>query len=450
MFSVLQIARLVDGCLLRSMETTPERVIHDSRLVQEGDLFIALKGERTDGHEFLEEAFVRGACGAIVSDSKAVPETARNVIRVEEPLRALWTLAAAWRREHSATLVGITGSCGKTTTKALLAHLLAADKKVFAAPESYNTEIGLPLALLAMSTSAQVSIFELGASAPGEIAPLAELLAPHIAILTTAGRAHLGGFGDISTVAEEKWELVRALPGDGTVVVNADCLELAPFIEQETRRLVSFGLESGMVRGTITRSVPNLHVKIAEPPLGLICPLIGRHNATNLLGAVSCALHLGVPPQTIERRVATFEPVSHRLQLLRVPFGYLLDDTYNANPDSTAAALRVLATLDVPVERRGFVFGDMLELGEDANRFHREILRLALGLGIAPVFPVGELANQAAQDVLEEVPRSTIIYSDRQELAGCIRRSLKGDRNLLLVKGSRRLGLEGLVERLTS
>jgi len=450
MFSVLQIARLVDGCLLRSMETTPERVIHDSRLVQEGDLFIALKGERTDGHEFLEEAFVRGACGAIVSDSKAVPETARNVIRVEEPLRALWTLAAAWRREHSATLVGITGSCGKTTTKALLAHLLAADKKVFAAPESYNTEIGLPLALLAMSTSAQVSIFELGASAPGEIAPLAELLAPHIAILTTAGRAHLGGFGDISTVAEEKWELVRALPGDGTVVVNADCLELAPFIEQETRRLVSFGLESGMVRGTITRSVPNLHVKIAEPPLGLICPLIGRHNATNLLGAVSCALHLGVPPQTIERRVATFEPVSHRLQLLRVPFGYLLDDTYNANPDSTAAALRVLATLDVPVERRGFVFGDMLELGEAAARFHRELLRLALGLGIAPVFPVGELANQAAQDVLEEVPRGTIIYSDRQELAGCIRRSLEGDRNLLLVKGSRRLGLEGLVEQLTS
>lgn len=450
MFSVLQIARLVDGCLLRSMETTPERVIHDSRLVQEGDLFIALKGERTDGHEFLEEAFVRGACGAIVCDSKAVPETARNVIRVEEPLRALWTLAAAWRREHSATLVGITGSCGKTTTKALLAHLLAADKKVFAAPESYNTEIGLPLALLAMSTSAQVSIFELGASAPGEIAPLAELLAPHIAILTTAGRAHLGGFGDISTVAEEKWELVRALPGDGTVVVNADCLELAPFIEQETRRLVSFGLESGMVQGTITRSVPNLHVKIAEPPLGLICPLIGRHNATNLLGAVSCALHLGVPPQTIERRVATFEPVSHRLQLLRVPFGYLLDDTYNANPDSMEAALRTLAELELPVSRRSFVFGDMLELGEAAARFHREILRLALGLGIAPVFPVGELANQAAQDVLEEVPRGTIIYSDRQELAGCIRRSLKGDRNLLLVKGSRRLGLEQLVERLKS
>jgi len=157
MFSVSEIAALAGGRLLRHVEQTPRRVIHDSRLVQEGDLFVALKGERTDGHAFLEDAFIRGACGAIVSDSKAVPETARNVIRVEEPLGALWALAAAWRREHSATFIGITGSCGKTTTKALLAHLLAADKKVFAAPESYNTEIGLPLALLSMSPAAQSS-----------------------------------------------------------------------------------------------------------------------------------------------------------------------------------------------------------------------------------------------------------------------------------------------------
>jgi len=448
MFSVLQIARLVDGCLLRSMETTPERVIHDSRLVQEGDLFIALKGGRTDGHEFLEEAFVRGACGAIVSDSKAVPETAHNVICVEEPLGALWALAAAWRREHSATFIGITGSCGKTTTKALLAHLLAADTKVFAAPESYNTEIGLPLALLSMSTSAQVGIFELGASTPGEIAPLANLLSPQIAILTMVGRTHLEGFGDSKTVAEEKWELVRALPSDGTAIVNADCLELAPFIEQETRRLVSFGLESGMVRGTITRSVPNLHVKIAEPPLGLICPLIGRHNATNLLGAVSCALHLSVPPQTIEERVATFESVSHRLQLLRVPFGYLLDDTYNANPESTAAALHVLAEFDLPVERRALVFGDMLELGEESARFHRQILDLAIGLGVFPILPVGELATQAVEEVRPRLPRGRFVVAPRDQLADRIRESLRGKQTLLLVKGSRRLGLEQIVDQL--
>ncbi len=449
MFSVGEIAKLVGGRLLRGGEDTPERVVHDSRLVQEGDLFVALKGERTDGHAFLDEAFARGAYAAIVTDRKAIPEAGRNVICVKDSLQALWALAAAWRKELSATLVGITGSCGKTTTKALLAHLLEGDFRVFAAPESFNTEIGLPLALLGMPTSAEVGVFEVGANAPGEIAALSALLSPQFAILTMVGRAHLEGFADSKTVAEEKWELVRALPSDGTVVVNADCPELAPFIEQETRCLVSFGLESGIVRGSITRSVPDLHVKIVEPPLGLICPLIGRHNATNLLGAVSCALHLGVSPQTTEERVAAFEPVSHRLQLLRVPFGYLLDDTYNANPDATTAALRVLVELDLPVERRGFVFGDMLELGEDADRYHREILELALQLGVTPIFPVGEHAIRVAEEMMTHVPPGTFVLTRREDLADHISEELCGRQNLLLVKGSRMVGLEQLVEQLS-
>ena len=448
MFSVSEIAKLVGGRLLRRVDETPRRVIHDSRLVKEGDLFIALKGERTDGHEFLGEAFGRGACGAIVSASQAVPGAARNVICVEEPLRALRTLAAAWRREHSATFIGITGSCGKTTTKGLLAHLLQGDFQVFAAPESYNTEIGLPLALLSMPTPSHLGIFELGASAPGEIAPLANLLSPQIAILTMVGRTHLEGFGDSKTVAEEKWDLVRALPRDGTVVVNADCPELSPFIEQETRRLVSFGLESGMLQGKITHAVPNLSVEIEEPPLHLSSRLIGRHNAINMLAAVACALHLGVPAQTIEERVATFEPILHRLQLLRVPFGYLLDDTYNANPEATAAALHVLAELDLPVERRGFVFGDMLELGENASRFHREILDLALQLRVSPIFPVGEAATQAAEEMLRSSP-GTFVLARREDLADRISDELGRERNVLLVKGSRMLGLEQLVEKLT-
>ncbi len=448
MFSVSEIAKLVDGRLLRAGEETPERVIHDSRLVQEGDLFVALKGERTDGHAFLDEAFTRGACAAIVSDRKAIPEAGRNVICVRDSLQALWALAAAWRKELSAILVGITGSCGKTTTKGLVAHLLEGDFRVFAAPESFNTEIGLPLALLGMTNSAEVGVFEVGANAPGEIAALSALLSPQIAILTMVGRTHLEGFGDLKTVAEEKWELVRALPGDGTVIVNVDCPELAPFIKSEKRPLVSFGLDDGMVRGAVTRSVPNLRVQVAEPPLGLICPLIGRHNAANLLAAVSCALHVGVSPQTIEQRAATFEPILHRLQLLRVPFGYLLDDTYNANPEATAAALHVLAEFDLPVERRGFVFGDMLELGKDANHYHREILELALQFGISPIFPVGEAATQAAEEMLACGSSGTLVLTKREDLADRINEELCGKQNLLLVKGSRMLGLEHLVEEL--
>ena len=448
MFSVSEIAQLVGGRLLRRVDKMPRRVIHDSRLVQEGDLFVALKGERTDGHEFLEEAFLCGACGAIVSDTKAVPETARNVIRVEEPLRALWALAAAWRREHSAMFIGITGSCGKTTTKALLAHILAADNKVFAAPESYNTEIGLPLALLSMSPAAQVGIFELGASAPGEIAPLAELLAPQVAILTMVGRVHLEGFETLETVTNEKWELIRALPAEGTAIVNADAPYLAPLVRQWEGELISFGLEKGQLRGYITGTFPGLRLEIKKPPLCLSSPLLGRHNAINLLAAVSCALHLGVPPRTIKQQAKTFELVPHRLSLLRAPFGFLLDDTYNANPDSTSAALHVLAELDVPAKRRAFVFGDMLELGEESARFHRQILELALQLGISPIFPVGELATQAVTDTGKAISEAAFIIIPQGELADQIREHLPGSQNLLLIKGSRRLGLEQIVDQL--
>jgi len=450
MFKTIKIAKIVGGRLLKGMEETPLRVVHDSRNVRKGDLFVALEGERTDGHAYLAQAFLKGACGAIISDAKAIPQGGRNLIVVDDSLQALQTLAAAWRERLDARFVGITGSCGKTTTKALIGHLLAEDRKVFSAPYNYNTEIGLPLALLAMPVSAQVGIFELGASAPGEIAPLASLLTPHVSLLTMVGRGHLAGFGSVEEVAREKWELISLLPPDGTAIVNIDCPELARLAREWEGNLLSFGLKGGKLRGKITEASPGIRIEVEKPPLRLASSLIGRHNATNLLAAVACALHLGISPETIERRVPTFKPISHRLTLLPASFGHLIDDTYNANPDSMEAALRTLAELELPVSRRSFVFGDMLELGEAAARFHRAILRLALGLGISPVFPVGELANQAAQDVLEEVPRGTIIYSDRQELAGCIRRSLEGDRNLLLVKGSRRLGLEGLVERLTS
>lgn len=449
MFSVARIADITTGHIFRETEESPLRVIHDSRLIQPGDLFVALTGARVDGHAYLQEAFSRGACGAIVSNLQGVPRKGRNLIQVDNPLRALQALAVAWRKQSSAQLIGITGSCGKTTTKALLAHLLARDLAVFAAPESFNTEIGLPLALLAMPPSAGVGIFELGTNAPGEIASLAALLSPHIAVLTTVGRVHLKGFETVGRIADEKWDLVRALPTDGTAIIPADCLELAPFLKEEEGNLVSFGLGQGDVQGKITQRVPNLRIQIVKPAVELVSPLLGSHNAVNLLAAVTCALHLGVSPREIQRRVTTFQGVCHRLQLVRAPFGYLLDDSYNANPEAAEAALRVLAELNLPVKRRAFVFGDMLELGEGSLRFHREILELALSLRIAPIFPVGESATKGAQGLLSRVPQGTIVFATRQRLANRIRDTLKGDLNLLLVKGSRLLGLEKLVEELS-
>jgi len=439
---------MLNGHLLRGREETPLRTIHDSRLVQKKDLFVALKGARTDGHAFLEEVFMRGACGALVSETGTIPDNGRNLIVVEDTQVALSSLASAWRSELSATFVGITGTCGKTTTKAILAHILERDLRVFSAPHNYNTEIGLPLALLAMPSNAQVGIFELGASAPGEIAPLAALLAPKIAILTMVGHSHLSGFGNVEAITQEKWELVRALPAQGNAIINLDCPELSRFAAGWPGEIISVGLQGGMVHGKIVGACPGLIIEVENPPLRLETNLLGRHNATNILSAVACALELGLAKETIENRMRTFKPFLHRLNLLPAPFGHLLDDTYNANPDSTRAALFTLVSLDLPTDRWGFVFGNMLDLGNDSPRFHREMIDLALRLGIGPIFPVGDLAMEAARGAVKDTPTGTFVFSSQEDLADSVRKALKGKCNIILVKGSRDMNLDRLVTEL--
>jgi UDP-N-acetylmuramoyl-tripeptide--D-alanyl-D-alanine ligase len=446
-FSFAEIAERVGGRLLEGEGGTPRRVVHDSRLVEDGDLFVALPGSRTDGHDHLAEAFARGASGALVSREVAVPG-GRNLILVPETLSALHRLASAWREGLPATLVGVTGTCGKTTTKLLLAHLLAGDRAAFAAPESYNTEVGLPLALLAMPASAGVGVFELGTSAPGEIVPLARLLAPCVGVITLVGRGHLQGFGSVTAVAEEKWDLVRALPADGLAVVNVDCPPLAERAAAWRRRISTVGLEAGTFRGRVEQVAPRLVLRVDEPPLSLSLPLLGAHNATNVLAAVACALHLGLSPETIERRVESFCGPSRRLALLPAPFGHVLDDTYNANPESVAAALRFVAEVDPPPVRRGFVFGEMLELGEGSDRCHDEVLALAVRLGVSPIYPVGDGATRAAERALARGRGRGLVLVPREDLARRAQEDLARGPALLLVKGSHALHLDELVQRL--
>jgi UDP-N-acetylmuramoyl-tripeptide--D-alanyl-D-alanine ligase len=448
MFPPTRNAEILHGRLLRGTSAIPRRAVHDSRLVQPGDLFVALKGERTDGHRFLKEAFSRGACGAIISNTQAIPENGCNLIVVDDVLRAVQALAAAWRETLGATFVGITGTCGKTTAKGLLAHLLASDRDVYTAPESYNTEIGLPLALLSMPVAARVGVFELGVGAPGEMEPLASILSPHVAVLTMVGRGHLQGFGSVKAAAREKWELVRALPEAGTLVVNADCEAFAEHLDEWRGHTRTFGLTTGDLRGKVVDVACGLIVSIDDPPLRLESRLLGRHQAIPLLATAAAAVHLGVSSEDIAHGVKTFEGPPHRLHLLSAPFGYVLDDSYNANPDSTKAALLTLSELDLPVKRRAFVFGSMLELGEKSPDFHREVLDLALELDVAPIYPVGEQAVQAAQEMIGELPPGTIAIASRDELADRITETRVGTSSLVLVKGSRLLGLDRLVEAL--
>ena len=439
MLSVEECARILSGRVLQAHPTTPARVIHDSRLVQPGDLFIALPGKHADGHMFLTDAFERGACGAIVSNTSSIPKNAHNLIVVDNTLVGLTRLAAAWRDELSATFIGITGTCGKTTTKLLLGHLLAAIGNTFVAPHSYNTEIGVPIALLSMPKDAEFGVFELGASAPGEITPLARLVRPNIAVLTMVGRGHLMGFGSVDAIAAEKWSLVEALSNDGTAIINVNSQPLKERAKTWLGKLITVGTRAGKLRGGITRTFPGIEVTLGD--MRLETRLLGRHNAENVLLAVATAQELGVPKEKIEARIRTFTPPPHRLNLVHAPFGYILDDAYNANPDSTTAALRTLAEL--PAKRKAFVFGEMRELGKRSLRYHREILDLARKLGIAPIYPIGQQPIQVAQEAgITAVPRDA--------LPARINHDLSGTDNILLIKGSRALRLETLSEALTS
>jgi UDP-N-acetylmuramoyl-tripeptide--D-alanyl-D-alanine ligase len=442
MFSLGDIATILGAAPPRRTEARPARVVHDSRHVGPGDLFVAIPGARVDGHAFLDDAFRRGACGAIVSDPACASRA--GVILVEDTVGALQKLASAWRDRLRAPLVAVTGSHGKTTTRTLLAHLLRASRSVREPPENYNTEIGLPLALLSMAASDDLGVFELGALRPGDIALLASILRPSAAVLTGIGPSHLGGFGSLEAIADEKWSLVRALQPSGIAFLNADSPELVARVPSAPCAVRTAGVERGDLRGRIEVALPKLVVRVDDPPMRLETPLLGEHNAPNVLLAAACALHFEISPTDIERAMRSYAPPPHRLRAISSPFGVLLDDTYNANPASTAAALRVLAGSGKPSSRRLFVFGDMLDLGDESGRFHREIVELAISLGIDLVLPAGERAAEACAGLTR--CRSSLV--EARDRADALRRELEGAENLVLVKGSRALGLDRLVAEL--
>ena len=445
MFSVREIAAHVRGELTEAIDATPTRIVHDSRQVAPGDLFVALPGARTTGGAFLDDAFARGACAALVSSDEQDPRSdGRPRIVVPDALDALHRLARAWRdRLVETTIVAVTGSNGKTTTRSLLAHVLRARHAVHEPPANYNTEIGLPLALLRTPEAAEVGVFELGTERPGEIELLTSILRPSIGVLTGVGPSHLEGFGSVERVAEEKWNLVRGLPDDGLLFVNGDDALLRPRAKRGRRETVTVGLGDADLRGRIVAAVPRLVVRVDDPPLQIETPLVGAHNATNVLLAVACALRLGVPPGAIEERAKSFAPAPHRLRLRPAPFGVLLDDVYNANPASMAAALDVLAAYGGPSTYRLFVFGDMLGLGPAGPVHHRAIRDLAVRLSV-DIVPAGPLAAAACAEIASDRIRSI----PPAERAAELRSLLCGPDDAVLVKGSRALRLEDLVDEL--
>ena len=419
----------------------PERATIDSRRVASGDLFFGLPGERVDGGEFAAQAFHDGAWGVVVDPRWSGPlEDARApgwVFAAPDPQLALQRVARAWRRELGCPVVGVTGSTGKTSVKDICRAILPG--RVHASPENYNTEVGLPLALLDAGEDTQVLVLEMAMRGLGQIAELCEIAEPDVAAVTNVGPVHLELLGTLEAIAEAKAEILGGLGEDGRAVVPADAEALEPHLHDSLWTL-TFGAggdvfaESAVVEGGRTDAVVGTPAGEAR----FLFPFTEAHNLQNALCAIAIGVALDADPAALAARAPGITFSRLRGETIELAGGIsLINDCYNANPISMRAALEHLARVDTS-GRRIAILGGMAELGPDWSEYHREIGSHARELGIDAVVGIGELAREYAPDEWAPDADAGIPVAD----------GLLGDGDRVLVKGSRSVGLERLSDGL--
>jgi UDP-N-acetylmuramoyl-tripeptide--D-alanyl-D-alanine ligase len=428
--------------VLHGADVQVQGVFTDTRTPQSGALFIALIGETFDAHEFVAQAKQAGAAAALVA--RPVSVELPQVVVADTTL-ALGDLASAIRAQRRAQVIGITGSNGKTTVKTLVASILALHGKTHVNAGNFNNEIGLPLSILAMPEDADYAVLEMGAGKPGDIAYLAAIARPEIGLVNNIAPAHLERMGTLEGIAETKGAIYAALPPNGVAVVNADDAFAALFTNTAgSRRVLRFGIEHAAdVRGTIHALATQAQFTLTTPAGGIdiMLPLPGRHNVMNALAAAAIALALDVPLTAIKQGVETVPPVKGRMQRYEMAAGWILiDDSYNANPGSTAAAISTLAS--EPGES-WLVLGDMRELGADAAALHAEVGTLARGRGIARLYAVGDFAAAAARAFGANARH----FADQAALSAALAADVHAGVRVL-VKGSRGSAMERVVRAL--
>lgn len=433
-------ARLVGDGSVR-----PLRVHTDTRSLQAGDLFVALKGERFDAHEFLAQAKAQGAVAAIAHHGLAA--AGLSGLEVPDSKLALGQLAAGWRSQFSLPLVAVTGSNGKTTVTQMIASILRAWKasQAFATEGNLNNDIGVPLTLLRLRASHEVGVVELGMNHPGEIAYLAALVKPGVALVNNAQREHLEFMATVEAVARENGSVLQALGTDGIAVFPADDDYTAIWRDLAGARRVLTFAQSGLADVTAqahwSGDCWQVAARTPSGPVDFSLRIAGRHNVKNALAATACALAAGAPLSFIAAGLSAFSPVKGRSRALTVQLPgravTLIDDTYNANPDSMRAAIEVLAELPAP---RLLVMGDMGEVGDQGPRFHEEAGQHAHALGIEQLFTLGVQSQRAATAFGQGRH-----FSDMAELAAAVVAELP-QAGSVLVKGSRFMKMERVVQ----
>lgn len=449
-----EVYRAIGGRLLQGDEgVRVARVCTDTRQIKPGDLFFALRGERFDAHDFIDRAVAGGA--AVVVVSRAVNVDARvPVIKVGDTLAGLQALAAYHRRWFAVPVVGITGSSGKTTTKDMVAAVLETRFPVLKTRGNFNNEIGLPLTLLDFSPEHGAGVVEMAMRGPGEINALCRLARPTCAVITNIGVAHLERLGSVDNIARAKGELLDHISREGFALLPGD----SPHAREQARRchgrVLYFGLDEGLdiyARDIRREGAGNRFTLVmGNTAFEVYLPLPGRHNVQNALAAAGAGLLLGLSPAEVAAGLSRVSLSEMRMDIIEGDNFTVINDAYNANPDSTCAALQSLEEFAAGDGRRAVaVLGDMLELGAGAVDGHRRVGTAAVRHGVALLITVGELSRETAEGARRAggVPGGVIDCNNKKEALQVLRRELRpGD--AVLVKGSRGMRMEEIVEGL--
>lgn len=435
---------------------TVSRICTDSRQAEAGDLFFALSGERFDAHDFLPQVIASGVAAVVVEKAKVgrvAPRAPLPAIEVDDTRKALGRLAAHYRRDFNLPIVAVAGSNGKTTTKELIASVLRQKHPTLWSEASFNNDIGVPLTLLKLENVHKAAVLEIGTNHPGELAPLAFMVAPRYAVVTNIGREHMEFFGDLAGVAREEGSAAEAVPAGGAVFLNGDNVWSEDIVRRTRARIVRVGITSDkndycardiqFYQDGVSFSVKSTRGKVDGE---FRLKLLGRHQVVNALFAIAMGDELGFNRAEIARGISECVPPKMRMQFKSAGGVSVLDDAYNANADSMLAALETLREMPARA-RRVAVLGDMAELGKEAAAAHSEVGEKAASLKIDQLFAVGHLASGIAEAARRKGLQNVTEFTDVEKAANQIKQFVR-DGDLVLVKASRAMKMERIVEQL--
>ena len=458
--TISEVLRATGGTLIRGeSEKTFQGVSTDSRQLQEGNLFLCLRGENFDGHRFLAAAAAAGAAGFVIQKDAGEElygaQEKRPVILVEDTLKALGAIARFWRRKLDVPVIAITGSSGKTTTKEMAAGILGLTKKVLQTEGNFNNRVGLPLTLLRLTDQHDVAVVEMGTNMPGEIGCLTRIAEPGIGLITNIGAAHLEKLKSLAGIREEKGALFENMDRAGVAVINRDDKALDLLGRRWQGKQITFGWKQGadVSAREVRKAGPvgiAFRLRAGQEERQVRLQVSGEHNLYNALAAAAVSLAYGADLESIGQGLESFRGVSGRFEIHTLQNGaHLIDDTYNANPVSVREALKTLKGLRGGGDS-AVILGDMLELGSKAGAWHRKIGRVIAETGVKSLLLMGEHGRETAAGAMEGgMTAARILFFESPEQVRDHLQSLLKAGDWVLVKGSRKMKMERMVRMIT-